>query len=317
MTHDRASSYFGSTKPGTSPSEAMIPDTAAARAAATNGTAEQPGIDRRSHLTYAEFERSYLIQRKPVILTDATAAWKANQWTPQWFKERYPGMMLTTDQGEMRMEDFIDAISKESDEPGPFLREQALKDVFPDLVDHVLPTPPYVLPNWLGDNYLIRRINLRLNRESYIEVNFCGRRIFPYLHIDDLGVHAFVTQHYGSKVFTVYAPDQEQYLYRAGRERFSQVHDVDNPDLDKYPLFAKARGVKVTLHPGESLFVPHGWWHTTYVPGTSLSTVISLSNKHNWKDLVSFLEENSNHPRLALFFSIYLRTIGFFKRLMN
>ncbi len=274
-------------------------------------------IDKRSNLSYKEFEQEYLFPRKPVVITDATAKWKASSWTPQWFKEKYPDKMVKTDQGEMRMDKFIDAITIDNGTPGPFLREQPLKDVFPDLVDHVLPTPSYTLPNWLGDKYGVGRINERLNRESYIEVNFCGRRVFPYLHIDDLGVHAFITQHYGDKEIIVYPPDQEKFLYRKGTERFSQVPDVDHPDLNKFPLFAQAKSLRITLKAGESVFMPCGWWHTTNVPGVSLSTVFSISNKSNWKELVGFLEENSNHPKVAFLFSIYLRTIGFFKSLFN
>ena len=211
------------------------------------------------------------------------------------------------------MDNFIDAITSETGEPGPFLREQPLKDIFPDLVDQVEPFPSYVLPNWLGGNYFVSPINERLNRESFIEVNFCGRRIFPYLHIDDLGVHAFITQHYGDKEFIVYPPDQEKYLYRVNNERFSQIKDVDNPDLEKFPLFANAKAIRIVLHAGESVFMPCGWWHTTKVPGTSLSTVISLSNSSNWNELVKYLKHNSNHPKLASLFAVYLKGFGFLK----
>jgi histone arginine demethylase JMJD6 len=270
-------------------------------------------FDKRTKLSYADFEQEYLLPRRPVVVTDATAKWKASCWTPQWFKERYPSKIVSTDQGEMRMDSFIDAITADGDTPGPFLREQPLKDVFPDLVDHVLPTPEYVLPNWLAGKYGVERINKRLNRESYIEVNFCGRRIFPCLHIDDLGVHAFITQHYGSKEFTVFPPDQEPFLYRRSKERFSEIQDVDNPDLERFPLFSQARRARFVLQPGESLFVPFGWWHTTKVPGASLSTVVSLSNSSNWSELVSCLRENSNRPVLASLLSVYLRGIGLVK----
>jgi hypothetical protein len=274
-------------------------------------------IDRRSNMSYEDFAREYLFPRKPVVITDATAKWKASQWTPQWFKERYADKMVKTDQGEMRMDVFIDAITADDGTPGPFLREQPLKDVFPDLVDHVLPTPSYVLPNWLSGNYLYPPITERLNRESHIEVNFCGRRIFPYLHVDDLGVHAFITQHYGDKEFIFFPPDQEPYLYRVGKDRFSAIKDVDHPDLEKYPLFAKAKAMRIVLKAGESVFMPCGWWHTTKVPGTSLSTVISLSNSSNWNELITYLRDNSNHPMLAPLFSLYLKSIGFFKSRFN
>ena len=276
-------------------------------------TAKPVTIDRRNNLSYEEFKNEYLLPRKPVIITDATAKWKASTWTPQFFLERYPNKMLTTDQGEMRMEDFIDAITNNGDKPGPFLREQPLKDVFPDLVDHVQPTPSYVTPNWLGGKYLVGSVTRRLNRESLIEVNFCGRRIFPYLHIDDLGVHAFITQHYGDKELVVYPPDQEPWLYRKPGTRFSEIVDVDHPDLQQYPLFANAKATRVVVKAGESAFMPSGWWHTTRVPGTSLSTVISLSNFSNWPDLVDYLQANSYKPKLFSFYALYLRSVGFLK----
>lgn len=283
---------------------------------ASNGTSEIT-VDRRSNLSYEEFRDKYLFPRKPVIITDATAKWKASNWTPQWFKERYKDKIVTTDQGEMRMDDFIDAITKDSDEPGPFLREQPLKDVFPDLVDHILPTPPYVTPNWLGANYIVGSINRRLNRESHLEVNFCGRRIFPYLHVDDLGVHAFITQHYGDKHIIIYPPDQEPYLYRDAHTRISKVYDVDKPDLEKYPLFAKAKAIRVTLKAGESAFMPSGWWHTTKVPGTSLSTVISISNSSNWADLIKYYKVNSGSSLKGALVGTYLRGMGVVRSVFN
>jgi histone arginine demethylase JMJD6 len=270
-------------------------------------------VDRRNNLSYEEFRKEYLLPRKPVIITDATAGWGASSWTPDFFRQKYPNKLLMTDQGEMRMEDFIDAITIDSDKPGPFLREQPLKDVFPELVDHVEPTPSYVSPNWLGGNYLVGSITRRLNRESFIEVNFCGRRIFPYLHIDDLGVHAFITQHYGEKEVIIYPPDQEKYLYRKPGSRFSEIVDVDHPDLERYPLFANATAARVVVKPGETAFMPSGWWHTTRVPGTSLSTVISVSNSSNWSELVDCLQNASYRPRLFSVFAIYLRGLGFLR----
>ena len=273
-------------------------------------------IDRRSNLSYEEFIRDYLMPRKPVVITDATAQWKAAAWTPQWFRDRYPGKILLTDQGEMVMEDFIDAITATGTEPGPFLREQPLADVFPDLVDHVLPTPTYALPNWLGGNYLLDRVTQRLNRESRLEVNFCGRRVFPYLHIDDLHVHAFINQIYGDKNLVVFPPEQEPFLYRKKNERFSQIPDVDQTDLERFPLFAQARPIRMVLHAGESVFMPCGWWHTTRVSGASLSTVFSIANASNWSDLVGDVENELSHrPKLAAIYSLFLRGTGYVKSL--
>lgn len=271
-----------------------------------------PTIERRSKVSAEEFARAYLMPRRPVIFTDAVKDWPAARWTPDFFKQRYPDKRVQTDGGEMTMAAFIDAIQAPPEAgSGPFLREQPLDELFPDLVPHVTPTPPYALPNWLRGRYLIGRITNRLTRESRMEVNFCGRRVFPYLHLDDLHVHAFITQLYGEKHVIVYPPDQEPYLYRKPGQRFSEIVDVDHPDLARFPLFAKARAIRITLQPGESVFMPCGWWHTTRVPGASLSTVISIANRSNWNDLVGdVLRELDNHPYLAPLYGIYLRTVG-------
>jgi histone arginine demethylase JMJD6 len=271
-------------------------------------------IDRRTNLSYKEFFNEYVIPRKPVLITDATEKWKARSWTPQWFRDRYPGKKLQTDQGEMVMEKFIDAITAQGDKPGPFLREQLLKDVFPDITDHVLPEPDYVQPNWLAGNFLLDRVNKRLNRESFIEVNFCGRRIFPYLHIDDLHVHAFINQLYGEKTVVVFPPEQEPFLYRKGTQRVSEIPDVDNVDLVRFPLFSNATITRIILKPEESVFMPCGWWHTTRVSGASLSTVSSLVNSSNWSELVDHVQgELSHHPKFAAVYAMYLRGLGYLK----
>jgi len=242
-------------------------------------------IERRSNLSYEVFERDYLSKRKPVIITDAIENWKASEWTPEWFKENYPETILNTDEGEMSMKDFIDAITSESNDPGPFLREKPLEELFPDLIRHVAPTPIYANNNWLSSNFKLKRLNGQLNRLGKIEVNFCGKRIFPYLHIDNLQSFAFISQLYGEKHVVVYPPNQEHLLYRDGEVRASKIYDVEKPDLITYPLFAQTKPTKFILYPGESVYMPNGWWHTTRVYGASLSTVYSVVNANNWNDM--------------------------------
>ena len=37
--------------------------------------------------------------------------------------------------------------------------------------------------------------------------------------------------------------------------------DILNPDLERFPLFTRARRLECTLTPGDVLFMPAFWWH--------------------------------------------------------
>ena len=47
------------------------------------------------------------------------------------------------------------------------------------------------------------------------------------------------------------------------------------PDLEKYPLFANAAFTDTVLGPGDSLFIPRGWWH--FVMGLTTSASINFN----------------------------------------
>ena len=49
-------------------------------------------------------------------------------------------------------------------------------------------------------------------------------------------------------------------------------------------MFAKAVCDKFVLGPGEMLFVPAGWWHTTRLLGPAISVSIGCANATNWAD---------------------------------
>ena len=56
---------------------------------------------------------------------------------------------------------------------------------------------------------------------------------------------------------------------------YSQV-DPLKPDLGQYPLFADAQQLHLDVGPGQTLFIPAGWWH--HVEATEASISISFTN---------------------------------------
>ncbi len=72
----------------------------------------------------------------------------------------------------------------------------------------------------------------------------------------------------GHRRFTFFPPGQLPNLYvgpldlSPGGQPTSLVK-VSTPDLERYPLFAKALAVAETaeLEPGDAVFIPKMWWH--------------------------------------------------------
>jgi hypothetical protein len=108
-----------------------------------------------------------------------------------------------------------------------------------------------------------------------------GGTVTPMHH--DL-MNVLFVQIYGRKQFTLVAPGFTPRVYNE-----VGVHADVDPDLPDYYVFPAFRGVPtttVTLEPGDTLFLPVGWWHRV----ESLDASISLS-------FTNFAENNEFHWR--------------------
>jgi hypothetical protein len=210
------------------------------------------------------------------------------------------------------MAEFIDQVI-ESDEqnPAPYFRNRILYDLFPSLRHDIEPLPVYFQPNWLADRYLVKRVEQVLNRGSQIELYIGGKGgSFPVLHYDGAGTHAFLMQIYGVKEYVLYAPDQERYLYPSPqRENLSMV-SVENPDLARFPLFAKAEPAIFRLEPGELLFVPSHWWHTAKMLTPSITVSANVLNQSNWHEMVNFVSARRRNPLASIASRAYFLAAG-------
>lgn len=284
-------------------------------------------IERRANLSYGEFAKNYLYANRPVVITDAMRQWKAvGRWTPDFFKQEFGSMKFTIDDDLKRkagykenggntdyvMAQFIDRVLQSTDEdPAPYFRNKILYDLFPSLKQDIEPLPEYFLPNWLPDHYLVKHVGQTLNRGAAIELYIGGKGgAFPVLHYDGAATHAFLMQIYGLKQFIIFGPDQEQFLYPSPEKENLSLVNVGKPDLEKFPLFAKAIPTTFILEPGELLFVPSHWWHTTKMLTPSITISINVANQSNWQALVSYVAMRQKNPLVSVASRIYLTAAG-------
>lgn len=248
-----------------------------------------PGLERVSQLSPKEFLNEFVSPRRPVILTDLAQNWPAmGKWTPDFFSRNYGHLSLEVKGVNYSLEQQMELIKTSTEEkPAPYSYNLNIDIVFPELSADVKPfllgrSDRFVNPFW--PKALFRGAIKH-------EVFFGGKGAsFPVLHVDLQHLHTQITQLHGDKEFFLFPPDQTPNMYpRKEYPLYSEVDNVFAPDLDRFPLFAKATGYREMLREGETIFFPTGWWHMTKIPGPSISYGRALLEHTNWP---YFLKDN-------------------------
>ncbi len=270
-------------------------------------------IDKRKGLSNAEFLNEYVEKSLPVVICDKPK-WSAfDKFTPDFFKKNYGNITKEVQGKTYTLSEIIDlSIVSTPENKSPYPSIFDMGKFFPDLIKDVYPRHVYGKSNRLNSILLPKALIKRIDNKYLL---FFGGKgcSFPSLHIDDLWVHTQITQIIGDKEFILYAPDQTQYLYpEDDHERKSKIDNISDPDLKRFPLFKNAKVLKVIVHPGETIFIPSGWWHTTYIHDFNLSFSMDHLNSANWD---AFMDENYsfiriNHPYLAWTVKVYKVIVG-------
>jgi histone arginine demethylase JMJD6 len=251
-------------------------------------------IDRHewSQLGRERYVREYVDPLKPTIIRGALDHWAArDKWTFDFFRDHYGDLPLEVDGRQLSMAQLIaEVLASTPQTPAPYLRNYQVKQLPEALQADIAPMPSCTEPNWLDHPLITSRASLTFT-ELYIGGQ--GAR-FPVLHYDGLHTHAFLMQLQGVKEYIGFAPDQAQYMYArrpSGEgdavemcENISEINDIENWDTNRFALFGKAKGIRFTLHPGETLFMPSGWWHTARILSPSITVSINGANGANWSD---------------------------------
>jgi histone arginine demethylase JMJD6 len=265
------------------------------------------GIDRRDRLPYDDFVREYVEKQRPVIVSNAFPQWKAHGWTPASLKARVGARPVLVDGKQVTLGDHLDrCVASTPDNPAPYMREQVIRKVAPELADDLMPFCEYALPNWLRGTYPV--VDGLLNRASEVElfIGGAGSRLlrrasemagaygevgsqavagFADLHYDPTGLPVLLCQVYGRKEWVLFSPDDSPYLYANGT-RLSLVANPDNPDLQRFPLFARAKPIRFVQEPGEAVYLPAFWWHATRMLTVSIAVSSTFAHGPHWETMI-------------------------------
>ena len=199
----------------------------------------------------------------PFLITGLVGRWPLCAQSPDVLRERFGHMHVRA-----RVGDYINTA---------FAPDRAMQDMtmreYMDVVDSwTAPLPPY-----LG-NLELRELNSMCHWPAYFDKMGPPRfwigplgTLTP-LHCDyDDNIFA---QIWGSKRIFLSPPHHDEFLYsrEANAILFGSPFDPEAPDFDKYPLARQAAMIEVTVHPGDMLYVPAGWFHKVRALNFSLSS---------------------------------------------
>lgn len=200
--------------------------------------------------------REAIRSRSPLVVEDLAANWPAlERWTPERLSARYgkrvvrvydasfgePGRDYMGSIDEMTFAEFLEQTQTRGRDLRMFLYNLSQK--IPELLDDV----------YLPD------VGLRFSRR-FVFSFFGSKGSTTPLHYDiDMGdvLHTVIR---GRRRIRLFPPKASVALYRHPFTVRSYV-DLDAPDVKHFPALAHAEGYEVVLEPGQTLYMPSGWWH--------------------------------------------------------
>ncbi|MBE8724520.1 cupin-like domain-containing protein [Flavobacterium hungaricum] len=246
-------------------------------------------VEKKHGMTYNEFSKNHLFANYPVVIGDACEGWNAKEkFSLEFFRSTYGDREVSVEGQKFKLKDYIDLMETSTVEnPAPYPCKLQMDTDYPELIPDVSPRFKYSLPDWTHSKLISKRFT---GTAQTLEIFFGSPGgVFPYVHYDYLCLHAFITQLHGVKEFTVIPPSQTPYIYQKKDNLWvSEIPDLKNIDFEKYPLSTNLTPITFTVGPGETLFIPCGWWHTAH----SLTETISIAQDClNTSNLSKFKKE--------------------------
>jgi hypothetical protein len=235
---------------------------------------ELSAVDKVSLINQKEFSDLYFKPLHPLVIKDLAKSWPASKkWTPDFFKNQHGNKLVKVYDdsfvvagkhymGKLKtipLSEYISTIMSTSKNLRMFLYN--IKSEIPELVDDI------IFPTLIDS----------LSR-NFIFMFFGCKGSVTQMHFDIDMSHVFHTAMYGKKTVYLFPYEQGKNLHRHPFTCRSYV-DVEHPDFERFPGLKYLKGFQVTLEPGETLYIPCGYWHHIVYNESGYSVSLRCNNQ--------------------------------------
>jgi ribosomal protein L16 Arg81 hydroxylase len=245
-------------------------------------------IDRRSGLTQKEFLDQYYSQNTPVFMTDVCDNWPAkSRWNADYLLEKLGSVEVEVMAGresdpkyeinandhrfKMPFDEYVAKIQAASRSNDTYL-----------VANNKLLATEAARPLW-DDFTEDERFLTPDPKRTHAFLWFGPAGTVTPLHHDSVNV--LFNQIDGWK-HLILIPSLEIHRVYNNLAVYSEV-DPLKPDLEQYPLFGDVQQIHIDAGPGQTVFIPAGWWHhvESLEPSISISfTNFAFGNDIEWNN---------------------------------
>ncbi|KAL4556455.1 hypothetical protein LXL04_039108 [Taraxacum kok-saghyz] len=247
---------------------------------------DQGNVERKTNISQEEFLQQY-DAHKPVLISGLADTWSARKtWTPEQLLDKYRDTPFRISQRSakklsMKFEDYVSYMQEQHDEDPLYIFDDKFGEVAPDLLKD------YSVPHLFPDDYF--DVLDSDQRPPYRWLIIGPERSGASWHVDPALTSAWNTLLCGRKRWALYPPGRVPLGVTVHVNDEDGDVDIETPSslqwwLEFYPLLADVdKPIECTQLPGETIYVPTGWWHCVLNLETTIAVTQNYVNSNNFE----------------------------------
>nr|XP_027092184.1 F-box protein At1g78280-like [Coffea arabica] len=259
-------------------------------------------VDRKKDLSLQEFYDDYDGQ-KPVLISGLADTWPArNSWTFEQLLQNYGDLAFRLSQRSSRkvmmtFKDYVSYTQIQHDEDPLYVFDDKFGEVAPKLLKD------YSVPHLFQEDFF--DVLGRDERPPFRWLIIGPERSGASWHVDPALTSAWNTLLCGRKRWALYPPGKVPLGVTVHVNEDDGDVNIDTPSslqwwLDFYPLLSdEDKPIECTQLPGETIFVPSGWWHCVLNLEASVAVTQNFVNSKNFEFVCLDMAPGYRHKGLC------------------